>query len=129
MPTKNDLFPSKYFNSQDVRQGAILLTIDFVRMEFVGEGANKQQKAVVYFKEKNSKQLVLTSTKFNSISLIAQSDETEEWGGVKIVLEAGKAQFQGKLVDSVVIRAPRKSKRAEVESPSSPPPTDDEIGF
>jgi hypothetical protein len=127
MPTKNDLFPSKYYNSQDVRRGPFLLTIDFVRMESIGQGASKQEKAVIYFKETNSKQLVLTS------------DETEEWGGVQIVFEAGKTQFQGKLVDTVVIKAPRTSKRAETESPPSAPPKptasdvdaqfDDEIGF
>jgi hypothetical protein len=140
MPTKNDLFPSKYYNSQDVRRGPILLTIDFVGTELVGEGAGKQEKAVVHFKEKNSKQLVLTPTKFDSIALITKSDETEEWGGAQIVLEAGKVQFQGKLVDSVVIRAPRNPKRVGLtESPPSTPPEpapadvdaefDDEISF
>ena len=118
MPVKSELFPVEYYNSQDVRRGPILLTIDFVGMELVGEGAGKQEKAVVHFKEKNSKQLVLTPTKFDSIALITKSDETEEWGDAQIVLEAGKVQFQGKIVDSVLIRAPRKPKRVGLtESP------------
>ena len=67
-----------------------MLTIDHVAMEPVGEGTNQQEKLVAHFKEPNSKLLVVTPTKYDAISLIAQSDETEDWPGVKIVLEAGK---------------------------------------
>ena len=105
---KNEIFPSTYYNASDVRDGAITLTIDDVRMEAVGEGANETEKAVAYFKEEDSKLLVVSSTKFDAIALIAKSDDTRDWAGIKIVLEAGKATFQGKLVDSVAIRAPRK---------------------
>ncbi len=108
MPRRNEIFPSAYYNSRDVRRGPIMLTIDFARMEPVGESAAKQQKMVVHFKEESSKCLVLTPTKFDAIALIAKSDETDDWGGVKVVLEAGKTSFQGKLVDSVGIRPPRK---------------------
>ena len=63
-------------------------------MEPVGEGTNQQEKLVVHFKEPNSKLLVVTSTKYDAISLIAQSDDTEDWPGVKIVLEPGKRRFK-----------------------------------
>jgi hypothetical protein len=106
---RHEAFPSTYYNAKDVSTGPIMLTIDFTAIEPVGEGTNQQQKLVAHFKEPNAKLLVVTPTKFDAIALIAQSDETEDWPGVKIVLEAGKASLQGKLVDSVSIRAPRRA--------------------
>src|SRR5262249_11234319 len=86
---RSEIFPSTYYNAQAVREGPRLLTTDFVSMEPVGEGANKKEKLVAHFKEQNSKLLVVTATKFDAIALIAKSDETEDWPGIKIVLEAG----------------------------------------
>ena len=51
---RHEIFPSTYYNSQDVREGPLLLTIDFARMESVGEGASKQEKLVLHFKEEDS---------------------------------------------------------------------------
>jgi len=51
---RHAIFPTTYYNSQDVREGPILLTIDFGRMESVGEGASKQEKLVLHFKEEDS---------------------------------------------------------------------------
>jgi hypothetical protein len=121
---KGDAFPTTYYNAKDVlSSGPILLTIDHAAMELVGEGANKKEKLVVHFKEPIAKHLVVTSTKYDAISLIAQSDDTEDWPGVKIVLEPGKASFQGKLVDSINIRAPRKPTHQKVEvAPKAPAP-------
>ena len=117
---KSEIFPSTYYNAADLRDGAIALTIDYVRMEPVGDGANKTEKAVAYFKEGDSKLLVVSSTKFDAIALIAKSDETTDWPGTKIVLEAAKATFQGKLVDAIAVRAPSR------KAPTKPA---DEIPF
>jgi len=122
---RHEIFPSTYYNSQDVRDGRFLLTIDFARMESVGEGASKQEKLVQHFKEEDSKLLVVTPTKFDAIALIAKSDETDDWPGIEIVLESGKASFQGKLVDSVSIRAARNT--TPPKRPAAPP--DDAIEF
>jgi hypothetical protein len=140
MPKKDEVFPSAYYNAKAVAGGPILLTIDFAQMEPVGEGANKTEKLVVHFKEKNSKLLVVTSTKWDAIGLIAKSDDSDEWSGTQIVLEAGKAQLQGKLVDCVNVRPPRKPKRMGAPEPVTPKPSappvaevdvdfDDEIAF
>jgi hypothetical protein len=77
----------------------------------------------VHFKEQNSKLLVVTPTKWDAIALIAKNDDSDEWSGTQIVLEAGKALLQGKLVDCVNIRPPRKPKRmgAPEPAPSKPP--------
>jgi hypothetical protein len=97
-----------------------------------GRRCQQQDKLVIRFKEEDSKLLVVSATKFDAIALIAKSDETDDWPGVKIVLEAGKASFQGKLVDSISIRAPRKPpspKRATAAVAEDEAEFDDEIEF
>ena len=132
---KAEVFPSEYYNSVDVKTGPILLTISDVRIEPVGNGTNTSDKCVAHFREPNSKKLVVTSTKFDAIAMIAKSDDTENWAGVQIVFELGKANYQGKLVDSVAIRAPRRpNKMAAPAAPITRPPTieadlDDEIPY
>jgi hypothetical protein len=130
---RQQIFPSAYYNSQDVREESLLLTIDFARMEPVGEGGGKQEKLVIHFAEENSKLLVATPTKFDAVALIAKSDETDDWPGTKIVLESGKATFQGKLVDSISIRAPRNpappKRPTSPPAPKAQPPFDDAIDF
>jgi hypothetical protein len=128
---KQDVFPSTYYNARDLlSNGPVMLTIDYAAMESVGEGTNQQQKLVAHFKEPDSKLLVVTSTKYDAISLIARSDETEGWPGVKIVLERGKASFQGKLVDSINIKAPRRPAPQEAPAPpKAPAPVGAELDF
>ncbi len=126
---KQDVFPKTHYNAKDLlSSGPVLLTIDYAAMELLGEGTNQQQKLVAHFKEPNAKLLVITSTKYDAIALIAQSDDTEEWPGVKIVLEPGKASFQGKLVDSISVRAPRKAAPVRPTAPAvAEPDFTDEI--
>jgi|SRR5262249_31922415 len=117
---KSDVFPSEHYNSNDVKSGPIPLTISDIRIEPVGNGTNTSDKCVAYFREVNSKKLVVTSTKFDAIAMIAKSDDTENWPGVQIVLELGQANYQGKLVDVISIRAPRRPNR--LAAPAAPVP-------
>jgi hypothetical protein len=117
---KSDVFPSEFYNSSDVKSSPILLTISDIRIEPFGNGTNTSDKCVAYFREVNSKKLVVTSTKFDAIAMIAKSDDTENWVGVQIVLELGQANYQGKLVDAITIRAPRRPNR--LAAPSAPIP-------
>jgi hypothetical protein len=132
---KSDVFPSEYYNSGDVKAAPILLTISHVLIEAVGNGTNTSDKCVAYFQEPNSKKLVVTSTKFDAIAMIARSDDTESWAGVQIVLELGQANYQGKLVDAISIRAPRRpNKLAVPAAPITRPPAtevdlDDQIPY
>src|SRR5215475_3367133 len=132
---KSDVYPSEFYNSSDVKSGPILLTISQVRIETVRNAPNTSDKCVAHFREPNSKKLVVTSTKFDAIAMIAKSDDTENWPGVQIVLELGQANYQGKLVDAISIRAPRRPNRlAAPAAPIPRPPTieadpDDQITF
>src|SRR5215813_7387395 len=92
---KSDVFPSDYYNSGDVKTGPILLTISHVRIEPVGNGTNTSDKGVAHFREPNSKNPVVTSTKFDAIALIAKSDDTENWE-CRLFLSSGKRTTKAK---------------------------------
>src|SRR5215813_1138548 len=79
---KSDAFPKKYIKVEDLSGRKVTAVIDRVEMEEVGD----KEKAVVYFEEDNLKPLVLNLTNWDTIEEIADSDNTDEWSGVKIVL-------------------------------------------
>src|SRR5262249_60150083 len=103
---KSEVFPSDYYNSSDVKTGPILLTISQIRIEPVRNGTTTSDKCVAHFREPNSKKLVVTSTKFDAIAMIAKSNDTQNWPGVQIVLKLGQANYQANLVDAIRSRPP-----------------------
>ena len=118
MPTKSEAFPSTFYRAADIPE-PILLTIDHVSVERLGEGRDAKDKYVAYFKEPNSKGLVISPTKWDAIALIARDDNSDNWSGVQIVLYRDKVLFGGKMVDGMKIRAPR--RRASTPSNPQPP--------
>jgi hypothetical protein len=115
MPTKAEAFPSALADIPE----PILLTIDHVRVERLGEGRDAKDKYVAHFKEPDTKGLVISPTKWDSIALIARTDDSDKWPGVQIVLYRDKVLFGGKLVDGIKIRAPR----GRASAPKPPPVT------
>jgi hypothetical protein len=121
MPTKAEAFPSAFYSAADIKE-PILLTIDHVRVERLGEGRDAKDKYVAFFTEPNSKGLVISPTKWDAIALIARNDDSDTWPGVQIVLYVEKVLFNGKLVDGIKIRAPRGRAPAPKPEPHRPPP-------
>lgn len=119
MPNINDAFPSKYLKADDLKGNRILVTIDHVSFETVGDDENK---AIVYFRGKD-KGLVLNRTNAASIVEITGSAETDDWHGHRVVLFPTKVDFQGKRTLAIRIDNPPKGKPA----PPPPPPAEDEI--
>jgi hypothetical protein len=99
----------------------ILVTIDHVELEQLGDGRDANDKYVAHFKEVNSKGLVISRTKWDAISLIARDDNSDNWSGVQIVLYRDKVPFRGKLVDCIKVRAPRAKTSAPKPEPQQPP--------
>ena len=87
---RHQIFPSTYYNSQDVRDSPLLLTIDYVDMELVGEGDNKKEKPVAHFKEEGSKLLVVSPTKFDAIALIARATTPRTFPGSRLSLKLAR---------------------------------------
>ena len=122
MVTKSTAFPSTFYKATDITS-PILLTIASVTPERLGEGRDAQDKYVASFEEQGSKLLVVSSTKWDAIALIARTDESDNWPGTRIVLYRDKVTFGGKLVDGIKIRAPRalaQASKPSLEVPVEP---------
>ena len=115
----NSAFPSTFLKSADLGGRRVAVTIAKVSMEDIGD----DHKPVVYFTGKD-RGLVLNKTNAAMISEIAGTAETDDWGGVKILLYPAKVDFQGKRVDAIRVDYP-----TGAEKPKPPVDDDDQIPF
>lgn len=121
MPNINDAFPSNYLKASDLKGRAIVVTIDRVEYELVGQ--NKEKKPVLYFVGKE-KGIVLNKTNANKITQLTESPVTEEWKGHAILLYPSETSFQGEMVDCIRVKAvPQNAKKA------APPPPEPDVQF
>ncbi len=122
MPNIQDAFPSNYLKAADLKGRAVVVTID--RVEFEAIGQKREMKPVLYFAGKE-KGVVLNKTNANKIMQITASPVTEEWKGQAIVIYPTETSFQGDMVDCIRVRAvPPNARRAApiVEPPPEPEP-------
>jgi hypothetical protein len=100
---RSERFPSKYVQASDLKPEGVTVVIDKVRMEEVGQGADKKMKPVMSFKNA-SKSMVLNNTNDATINELF-GDDDRDWQGQKIVLYPSTTPFQGKTVPCVRVRA------------------------
>jgi hypothetical protein len=121
MPNINDAFPSNYLKAADLKGRSIVVTIDRVEYELVGQ--NKEKKPVLYFVGKE-KGIVLNKTNANKITQLTESPVTEEWKGHAILLYPSETSFQGEMVDCIRVKAaPPNAKKV------APPPPEPDVQF
>ncbi len=113
-----DSFPSKYLKAADLKGRTVVVTIDRVEMEPVGQ--TKDMKPVVYFADKE-KGMVLNKTNANKIMQITSSPVTEEWIGHRIALYPTETSFQGDMVDCVRVKPAPAVVRPAVPAPKAKP--------
>lgn len=117
-----EAFPGNYLKAQDLGNSRVTVTIDRVEMEDIGG----DHKAVLYFVGKE-KGLVLNKTNSNTITELANSDETDDWAGLRVILFKTKTEYQGKRVDCVRIDEAPARPAPQPPKPIAPPPVSDEI--
>ena len=102
MANIGDFFGGNYLKSSDIEplEGETF-TIKSVETEQVGR--NKENKLVIYFKEKQlEKGLVLNKTNAEVIAKQAGND-TDKWNGTTISFIVIQTEFNGELVDAIRI--------------------------
>lgn len=121
MPNISEMKSSKFLKREDAGRGT-LATIREVTQENVAlEGAPQELKWCAHFDELE-KGLVLNWTNLQLIARIAKDENTDNWGGVKIVLyDDPNVSFGGKLVGGIRVREPR-SPVTQTGKPNSPAP-------
>ena len=109
MPRVSDIYKSSYLRAADVEE-PLTVTIKSASLEELGE--DKDEKIVVTFKELD-RGLVLNRTNADYISMICESDDTEDWPGTRLGLFVQPVSFKGKLVDSIRVTKPQHLKAAD----------------
>ena len=81
----SDAFKSAYLKSEDLKGRKIVVTVDKVMMETIGQGARAQEKPVMYFVGKD-RAMVLNATNWHRLKEWLGSDESDDWTGRQCVL-------------------------------------------
>lgn len=120
MPNINSMKESKFLKKDECNP-PILVTIESVhQMNVAASGAPEEMKWCVQFAE-HEKPMVLNSTNAQLIAKITGSEETENWGGKKIVLyDDPSVSYAGKVTGGIRCRAP-KNKPAAAPAPAPQP--------
>lgn len=111
---------SKFLKRSDVGAGK-LLTIETCKQQNVAKKDEAEElKWCLYFAEVD-KPLVLNRTNSELIAMISNERNSDNWGGVKVVLyDDPTISFGGKLVGGIRVRAPR-GAAAQRPPPAKPP--------
>jgi len=126
MPLLDEMFPSKYLSSADVKAagGAIVDTIESIRMEeMTSHRGLKELKPVAYLR--NNKPLVLNKTNATRLANYLNSKNSEDWLGAQIKIGVEQVQaIGGGITNGVRIQGARKvgSRGAAPTQPAPPPP-------
>jgi hypothetical protein len=100
-----DYFHSRFLKVDDLKGRKLALTIDKFVEEEVGQGADKKDKPVIYFRE-TTKGLVLNRINADTIAEIVGTDDEQSWAGHRIILIPSKTEFQSKRVPCIRIEEP-----------------------
>ena len=98
----DDLYPSKYLKAADLQGRALLVTIDRLAIEEVGQ--EKDQKPVLYLVGKQ-KAIVLNKT--NSLAIAnGHGRDYSQWRGKQVEIYPDRVAFQGEMKDCLRVRVP-----------------------
>jgi hypothetical protein len=123
MPRIGDMYPSKWLKASDCEDEDLVVTIDRVVEEEIGQ--QRDLKWVLYFKELD-KGLVLNKTNTTTIAKL-WGDNTDDWEGCQVTLYATEVQFQGDMVEAIRVRSkPPKAKKPAKPTPAVQPVNEEE---
>jgi len=122
----SDAYPSNYLKAADLQGKNILLKMDRVEYEKIGE----DEKPVLFFVGKQ-KGMVLNKTNSAKIAS-AYGDETDDWRDQEIVLFPAMVDYKGETVEAIRCRAPQpkdrpQAARARPDPISSGPSRNDDL--
>lgn len=113
----SDAYPSNYIKASDLRDKNVLVAIERIEMEDIGD----DHKPVIYFLG-HSKGLCLNKTNANNIAT-AYGDDTDDWLGKEIILYPTMVDFQGRSVAAIRVRAPNARDKANGSNGKRATPT------
>lgn len=121
MPTREQLFPSKYLKGHDLRGRETTVTIEYVESTKIrGDKVN-----IVHFENKD-KGLVMNVTIYNQIAGALNEEDTDKWAGREVTLFPTEVEYDGALRSVVRVR-PFKTRQYQPQPPPPPPTDPDEL--
>ena len=122
MPDYSNDFGGKYMNATHITE-PFVGTVDRVDREDVD--GNGKMKPVLYFEDRE-RGVVLNATRYDTVSAMAKSRDTDNWVGMRVQVKRGSTRFANKVVDCVEFGRPlaekRKNEAAEVAELNDPFP-------
>ena len=112
MPTRDEMFPSKWLKASDVPQPRIA-TIERCQVEMVGQGAKAEHKAVAYFRNNTFKPLVINATNWDQLVLLTGSGNSDGWDGTQVELFAVDVMGRNGMTRGIRLRRPQPRKKAK----------------
>ena len=112
----NEIFPSKYIKSSELKGRSIPVIIERWEIETVGD----QRKMVLYF-QGMKKGMICNHTNADRIAHLYGPDN-DDWIGREIVLYSELTNFQGRTMDGLRVRAPEPQAPARQTSVRPAPP-------
>ena len=100
-----DVFPSKFLNAEDhtFDNGEVTVTIKGVSLESMkSRNGPEQDKPVMYFREL-AKGLVMNKTNWNTCAKLFGSDDSDDWTGQKVIMNAIETVSFGETVKGIRI--------------------------
>lgn len=125
-----DVFKGAYLKADDLQGRTVKVTIEDVRMEELGQGSEKESRAVAHFAGKD-KGLVLNKTNWNILEEVCGSNDSDDWAGYSVTLYVTRVDYQGKRVPAIRIsdQPGHTTPPAGRAMPEPEPITDDAIPF
>jgi hypothetical protein len=127
MPTRHDLFPSRWLKAPDVEMPTTA-TIARCVIETVGQGARAERKAVLYF-EGALKPLVLNKTNFDAIVTFTGEDDSDRWAAAVVELFAIDVVGPNGPTRGIRVRRPTARPAPRSDPGSAAPTANDDISF
>jgi hypothetical protein len=122
MSRRDEIFPSKYLKASDLNGKAINVVVTLAARETLKTPAGKEQDKIVLSFKGAKKTLPLNQTNYDSVALIAGSDDWDTWPGVGLQLYPWQVEMHGEMKPCVRIRSPEQGELRKLQAPATPPP-------
>jgi hypothetical protein len=106
MVTRNELFPSRFLNADNVER-PIVATIAFAKMETLKNTKGESDEKLVVFFSDNKQNLALNGVNFDSIVDISGEDDSDRWSGTRIEIYRTTTEVAGKATPCIRVREPQ----------------------
>ena len=114
MPKLSEMLPSKFLKQADFPQPALVYLSHISKEKVNQDNEPDEYKYVGHFRE-HEKPLVLNTTNLNALSLIFNSEDSDDWKGECVIYCDPNVSFGGKLVGGLRLRKAKNQAARGVE--------------